>query len=259
MTADPSSIFVSVQPPTQPSPNIQGSQCLRAPDTLVRIPLETQNPQSMPDNAANWKRMVEFVLLFFLLPLGFRFKTFPFPVIPAMWLLTAYCLACLLGDVSFDRKLLWNRRALSKFWIQIVLLFVILALLLAGAIYLVRPERLFNFVKRAPLVWLLVMILYPVLSVYPQGIVFRSFLFHRYRNLFKRPWVMIAASALAFSFAHIIFCNLIAVIFTLAGGVIFAWRYHRSESLFVSAFEHALYGCWMFTVGLGEFFYRGMR
>ena len=43
----------------------------------------------MRDNTANWHLATEFVLLFILLPLGLRFKPFPFPLIPAMWLLTA--------------------------------------------------------------------------------------------------------------------------------------------------------------------------
>jgi hypothetical protein len=28
-------------------------------------------------------------------------------------------------------------------------------------------------------------------------------------------------------------------------------------SLLTSSIEHALYGCWLFTVGLGQFFYHG--
>jgi CAAX protease family protein len=66
-------------------------------------------------------------------------------------------------------------------------------------------------------------------------------------------------SAVAFSFAHIIFRNPIAVIFTLIGGLLFAWRYAETGSLFTSSFEDALYGCWMFTIGLGQYFYRGAR
>lgn len=201
----------------------------------------------------------EFVLLFVALPLGYRFKPFPFPIIPALWLLTAYCLFRLLRDPAFDRKILWNAKAFRAQWLRIVGLFIVLALLIAGTIFLLRPEWLFAFIRRAPFAWVLIMVLYPILSVYPQGIVFRSFLFHRYSNLFQNPVVMIVASALAFSFAHIVFRNVIAVAFTLAGGVIFAWRYRQSRSLFASAFEHALYGCWMFTVGLGDFFYRGMH
>jgi len=203
--------------------------------------------------------LAEFVLLFVALPLGFRFKPFPFPVIPALWLLTAYCLIRLLCDPSFDRKILWNFAGWRDAWLKILVLFIGLAFLIGGAIFLLRPGWIFSFVRRAPLVWVLVMVLYPVLSVYPQGIVFRSFLFHRYRSLFTHPVAITVASALAFSFAHIVFRNLIAVSFTLVGGVIFAWRYRQSRSLLASAFEHALYGCWMFTVGLGDFFYRGMQ
>ncbi len=36
----------------------------------------------------------------------------------------------------------------------------------------------------------------------------------------------------------------------------FAARYQQSRSLAASSFEHALYGCFLFTVGLGQFFLR---
>ncbi|HEY6181333.1 MAG TPA: CPBP family intramembrane glutamic endopeptidase [Terriglobales bacterium] len=206
-----------------------------------------------------WKLIAEFALLFVLLPLGFRFKPFPFPIIPALWLLTIYCLFRLLRDPSFDRTLLWNSVALRTRWLQIFILFLVLAALIAAGIYSLHPDWLFTLVRRAPWFWLLVMALYPVLSVYPQGVVFRAFLFQRYRQVFRGPVAITIASALAFAFAHIVFRNWIAVSFTLVGGIIFAWRYRQSQSLLTSAFEHALYGCWMFTVGLGDFFYRGMR
>lgn len=70
---------------------------------------------------------------------------------------------------------------------------------------------------------------------------------------------MILASAAAFAFMHIVFRNPVAVVYTFAGGVLFARRYYRSGSLLVSSLEHALYGCWMFTVGLGPYFYQGAR
>jgi membrane protease YdiL (CAAX protease family) len=70
---------------------------------------------------------------------------------------------------------------------------------------------------------------------------------------------MILASAVAFAFVHIIFRNPIAVSFTLVGGLLFAWRYQQTDSLFTSSLEHALYGCLMFTIGLGDYFYKGAR
>jgi membrane protease YdiL (CAAX protease family) len=68
---------------------------------------------------------------------------------------------------------------------------------------------------------------------------------------------MIAASAAAFAFLHIIFRNWIAVALTFAGGLLFAARYAETDSLFTSSFEHTLYGCWLFTIGLGQYFYHG--
>jgi len=68
---------------------------------------------------------------------------------------------------------------------------------------------------------------------------------------------MIIASGLAFALMHIVFRNVLAVMLTLAGGLLFAARYAETGSLATSCFEHALYGCWLFTVGLGQYFYHG--
>jgi membrane protease YdiL (CAAX protease family) len=44
---------------------------------------------------------------------------------------------------------------------------------------------------------------------------------------------------------------------TLVGGLLFAHTYWKTRSLLVSAIEHALYGCLLYTIGLGRFFYHG--
>jgi membrane protease YdiL (CAAX protease family) len=69
--------------------------------------------------------------------------------------------------------------------------------------------------------------------------------------------MMIVASAAAFAFLHIIFRNSLAVALTFAGGLLFSARYAETSSLATSSFEHALYGCWLFTLGLGQYFYHG--
>jgi membrane protease YdiL (CAAX protease family) len=101
------------------------------------------------------------------------------------------------------------------------------------------------------------MLAYPVLSVYPQGVLYRAFFFERYAPLFPGRWMMILASAAAFAFLHVIFRNPLAPAITFAGGLLFAARYAATGSLATSCLEHALYGCWLFTVGLGQFFYHG--
>lgn len=213
-----------------------------------------------PDPApSQWTLIAELVLLFVILPLAFRFKPFPFPPIPALWLLTGYCLYRLFRDAAFDRNLLWNDQALPGVAPQMFVTFVFAALVTGMAVYYFAPLTLFDFVKRHTVFWAIVMVLYPVLSVYPQGIIYRAFFFERYRGLFPNTMVLIVMSAVAFSFAHIIFRNPIAVAFTLVGGLLFAWRYAETRSLLTSSFEHALYGCWMFTIGLGQYFYKGAR
>jgi membrane protease YdiL (CAAX protease family) len=47
------------------------------------------------------------------------------------------------------------------------------------------------------------------------------------------------------------------MVLTFVAGLLFAWRYQATGSLLVSSMEHALYGCYIFTVGLGELFYHG--
>jgi uncharacterized protein len=123
----------------------------------------------------------------------------------------------------------------------------------------VTPDLWLAFPRRKPVVWALVMVLYPVLSVYAQNIIYRAFIFHRYRGLFRSPEAMVWASALAFGWAHVIFQNAVAILLTLAGGLIFARTYQRHRSLLLVSIEHALYGCLVFTVGLGWALYQSLR
>ena len=119
------------------------------------------------------------------------------------------------------------------------------------------PGRLFGFISQRPWLWALVMVLYPALSVYPQGLVYRVFVFHRYRDLFPSRWGSIVASAAAFSAVHVVFENWIAPLLTLAGGLLFGWTYERTRSSLVVGIQHAAFGCYLFTIGLGWHFYHG--
>jgi membrane protease YdiL (CAAX protease family) len=114
------------------------------------------------------------------------------------------------------------------------------------------PSAFLNLPRSNPLLWGLVMVLYPLLSVYPQGIIYRVFLFDRYRLLFGGGWGIVLVSALTFAFVHIVFRNFLAIALTVPAGLLFAVRYWQTGSLVVSSFEHALYGCAIFTIGLGR-------
>jgi len=201
--------------------------------------------------------VVEFLLIFVGLPLGYRFSPVRVPALPLLWLVAGYALWQLLRDPRFDRGKLWNAGAVHGQAGGILTVFLVFAVLLWRAVVWLAPALGWSLISPHPVFWAIVMVAYPVASVYPQGVLYRAFFFERYTALFPGKWAMIVASAGAFAFLHIIFRNWLAVDLTIAGGLLFAWRYDKTKSLAASGFEHALYGCWLFTVGLGQFFYHG--
>ena len=137
----------------------------------------------------------------------------------------------------------------------VFLRFAVLAPLVTLATWLSFPDLFLSLPRSRPLFWAIIMVLYPLLSVWPQEMLYRGLLFHRYARILPTDGARIAASAIAFGFAHVIFLNWIAIVMTAAGGLLFAWDYARHRSLRVACIEHSLYGCLIFTVGLGRFFY----
>jgi membrane protease YdiL (CAAX protease family) len=201
--------------------------------------------------------ILELLILFVALPLSYRFSPVRIPALPLLWGVAGYALWQLWIDRAFDRTKLWNAAALPGHLRAIFAIFGVVALLIWVGVRRFAPHLEWSFVRQHPVFWAVVMAAYPVLSVYPQGVLYRAFFFERYGSLFPGKWAMIVASAAAFAFLHIIFRNPLAVALTFAGGLLFAARYAETGSLATSTFEHALYGCWLFTVGLGQYFYHG--
>jgi hypothetical protein len=139
----------------------------------------------------------------------------------------------------------------------IVLRFVAVALVLVVVTRLAMPEAFFAFPWERPWLWLAVMVGYPLLSAWPQEMLYRRFAYSRYAPLFGSGTGFIAASGLAFGYAHGIFLNPIAVALSAAGGLLFAANFARHRSLTLVWLEHSLYGCLIFTIGLGSFFFTG--
>ena len=139
----------------------------------------------------------------------------------------------------------------------VLLRFIVLGGLLTVIVWQAMPGHFLDLPRRKPVLWVAIMLLYPALSVWPQEIIYRRFLFQRYAAVLPTSRLRITASAAAFGFAHIIFLNVWAVLLTCAGGILFAQTYARSGTLRAPSIEHALYGCLIFTIGLGQFFYTG--
>ena len=200
---------------------------------------------------------IEFLLLFFVGPALFALAQPRISPIPVLWAGMAYCLVTMLRDPRFDRSRLWDTSGLRLHAPAILSLFAVVAAI--GVVLVLRyaPTAFLELPRFNPLLWSLVTVFYPLLSVYPQGIIYRAFLFDRYRVLFGGGWGIVLVSAATFAFMHIVFRNLLAVTLTVPAGLLFAVRYWQTGSLVASSFEHALYGCAVFTIGLGRWFYHG--
>jgi membrane protease YdiL (CAAX protease family) len=124
-----------------------------------------------------------------------------------------------------------------------------------GLLWLVKPGAMFSLMRQHTGMWLLIMAAYPILSAFPQELIYRAFFFERYRPLFGQGQGMVLASVALFSFAHILFHNWIVICLSFCGGWIFARTYQRTSSLYLTIVEHSLYGCAAFTIGYGPFFF----
>ena len=105
--------------------------------------------------------------------------------------------------------------------------------------------------------WLVGLALYPLISAWPQEIVYRVFFFHRYRDLFPGTWAAVAANGFAFAVLHLVYPNALAPLLSLPAGLALAWTYQRTRRIGPVWLEHTAYGVLLFTLGLGGFFYDG--
>lgn len=218
--------------------------------------LEERSQSRLPSRKPRLK--IELCVLFVVGPLAFwRLASSQGWLFPALWVWGLASLALLLRDPHFNRRQLWNAQALRRELRPMLIRFAILGALVVAAVALLAPDRLWSLPRHNPRLWAMIMLGYPLASVYPQEVIFRAFFFRRYATLFRTPTAMIAASAAAFAFVHIIFGNWIAIAMTAVGGLLFSITYTRSRSVLAASVEHALYGCLVFTVGIGSFFYDG--
>ncbi len=201
-------------------------------------------------------RAAEFLALYLAMPVALFFLLPPRGILPVLWV--AGLVAWLLLRASPPAQPPYGRRLPRTRELGFILLrFAAVAVLLTAALWLHRPEWLLRLPRRAPGIWLLVMLVYPLASVFPQGLLYRELFERRYAGLFSSPRASWLIGALVFGFAHLPFGNLWAVCFPFLGGLFFLRTYRRTGSLVLSCVEHGLYGDLLFTVGWGVYLFHG--
>ncbi|MFT6897348.1 MAG: membrane protease YdiL (CAAX protease family) [Paraglaciecola sp.] len=200
-------------------------------------------------------RWSELTVIFLFSPLLVLFLVSDYDtwLMPLLGLMAGYCLFLLMRDVNFKRFRLWHT---EEFWFHIgksLKLFVPVALVLAIAVYVFAPDILFILPREEWRFWLLTLAIYPIVSVIPQELIFRTFFFHRYKQIIPSKNIRWLLSTASFSLAHVVYGNWIAVGLASAGGALFGYRYIHTRSTLVVVVEHTLWGSYLFTLGIGVF------
>jgi uncharacterized protein len=201
--------------------------------------------------------VAEFAGLFVLLPLLVRWKVLAAPRLVVLALVTAACIGLLWRDPTFDRSKLFSLGDLRGSLRSIALRAAAVGAVITGLVLLLRPAAFLAMPRQAPGLWLAGLVLYPLVSAWPQEVVFRLFFFHRYQPLFGGATWLVAANAVAFGFLHAVYPSPLAAILSLPAGVLLALTYRRTRTMGPVWLEHSIYGLLLFTIGLGGYFYDG--
>jgi uncharacterized protein len=189
-------------------------------------------------------RWLELVLLFGLLPLlGLTLQQH----------LQRWCLVLILRDAAFKRFRLFNSAKLGPALWRRRSAFA-LGLAASALLYTtIADAQWFHLPAQNTGHWLLLLLVYPIFSVLPQELIYRTFFFHRYKIIIPHKYHRAWLSALAFAWAHCIYGNWMAPALAVAGGLLFAFTYAESRSTLACVVEHSVWGLWLFSFGLGGY------
>lgn len=140
----------------------------------------------------------------------------------------------------------------SHFWKRTAITFLIIAVVTGLYVYFIDASALFCVPRTDMDLYIKILFIYTFLSVWPQEVIYRTFFFERFGQLFKDERIAILVGAFVFSLAHLLLRNALVLVLTFIGGLLFGYTYVKTRSTTLVSIEHALYGNWLFTVGMGK-------
>ena len=196
-------------------------------------------------------KLAEFFIIFICLPVSFAMD---YPFVAKAFLAVfgfGYVVFVLIKiegkKFKISRDLQWK-----LFWKHVSIKLLVIAFMTILYMCFTARDDLFRVVFSEPKLWVVILFLYATFSVYPQELIYRTMFFQRYQSLFKSRSLFIFVNAIVFSMAHIFYKNPLVSLMTFLGGILFALTYERTKSTLLVSIEHTIYGCWLFTVGMGE-------
>ena len=199
---------------------------------------------------ANPIKKLEFFFIFLILPSVIFFLDSSVIVFLTLYLVFTSSLVILYFDKSFSFTSL--RKKVD--WKFIIIFSLIFFFLIFFYVILLDKDLLFIFPKTNFELWLLVILIYPFLSVIPQEVVYRVFFFQRYFPNERSFYFLTLLNMIVFSYGHIVFNNVHAILITAIVSPIFTYAYLK-KSFFTCIVLHALGGQIIFTLGLGKYFF----
>ncbi|MBO6880193.1 CPBP family intramembrane glutamic endopeptidase [Winogradskyella sp.] len=196
-------------------------------------------------------RLIEFFVIFVLVPTSFALE-FNIWIKMAIGCLGFVYVVYVLLKVENNKFKIRQHINWKQFWMRTAIKLFSISMLTAIYMYIFDVENLFVVIKNKPMFWALILFIYTIFSVYPQELIYRTFFFQRYESLFRNDALFILVNAALFSLAHLFFKNTLVMVLTFIGGILFALTFKKTKSTLLVSIEHAIYGCWLFTVGMGE-------
>ena len=195
--------------------------------------------------------LTEFFLLFILLPLSFA-MTYPVWIKVVLAVLGFIYVIFILKRVEripfgIEKFIDWK-----SFWKRVAATFLVVAIITTVFVWIYDTSALFYVPMNKPSLYFIILFVYTFLSVWPQEIIYRTFFMNRYSGLFRSKYLLVFINAVLFSLAHLFFRNTLVSILTFLGGVLFALTFLKYKSTLLVSIEHAIYGNWLFTVGMGQ-------
>tara|TARA_B110000046_G_scaffold186037_1_gene231686 strand:- start:7736 stop:8362 length:627 start_codon:yes stop_codon:yes gene_type:complete len=196
-------------------------------------------------------KSLELLIVFVLIPLSFAFNYPPVLKLVIGVLSFSYIIYVLfkIEKIKIEIKKNINWKA---FWKSTIIKLFIIMFITSLFVWFTDAKNLFTVMLNKPKLWVLILLFYSFFSVYPQELLYRTFFFQRYEELFKNKKLFILINALLFSLAHLFFKNTLVLLLTFIGGFLFAITFKKTKSTVLVSIEHSFYGCWLFTIGMGN-------
>lgn len=213
--------------------------------------MSTNNINLLFNMQSNFYKRIEFLILFMCLPLSFTYS-YALEIKMAVGILGFIYVILVLLVTEVKKNKIISHLNFKKFFKETIYKLLVIVIITTVFVWFTNKGLLFNVLLNKPKLWLIILFVYSFFSVFPQELIYRTFYFKRYNVLFKNETVFILINAIMFSLAHIFFKSFLVMLLTFIGGLLFAYTYNKTKSTLLVSIEHAIYGCWLFTVGMGD-------